>query len=162
MAQLRNALRAYLIDGHPPVEAVARLNDFVRLLVPGAYATLVVALLDPTSGGVDAVLAGHPVPLILPECGVPSPAPLLTSPPVGVPGARYLSRDFNLAPGEGLVLYSDGIVERRDEDMPTSIVRLSSQLDASGRDTTATSVFAALESTEAPDDRTVVVLRRAD
>ena len=50
MAQLRNALRAYLSDGVRPADATGRLNRFCTLLLPGAFATLAVGLIDVTTG----------------------------------------------------------------------------------------------------------------
>ena len=97
--------------------AVDRLNDFTTFLLPGAFATLIVGCLDPATGHIEAVLAGHPVPLLLPSAGPPRDAPLSPSPPIGVRGATYSPVDLTLAPGEGLVLYSDGLIERRDEDI---------------------------------------------
>ena len=62
MAQLRNALRAYLIDGVSPAGAVERLNDFSAAVLPGAFATLALVSIDLTTGAMSAVVAGHPMP----------------------------------------------------------------------------------------------------
>jgi GAF domain-containing protein len=159
MAQLRNALRAYLIDGGSLVGAVERLNDFTTLLLPGAFATLVASCLDPASGDVETVLAGHPVPLLL-DAQASRLAPLSPSPPIGVRGASYRSAYLTLGPDEGMVLYSDGLVERRDEDMSDSVQQLAAEIDRLGVSASARSVFEAHRRIDAPDDRTVVVVRR--
>ncbi len=161
MAQLRNALRAYLIDGVSTVGAVDRLNDFTTTLLPAAFATLTVGCVDPASGDVDMVLAGHPVPLRLGSDGTVTTASLSPSPPIGVPAASYGSAQLTLAEGEGLVLYSDGLIERRDEDLSESVHRLIDDVSGLGASVTATSVFALHEHRVADDDRTVVVLRRS-
>ncbi len=161
MAQLRNALRAYLIDGVSTVGAVERLNEFTTTLLPTAFATLAVGCVDPANGDVDMVLAGHPVPLLLGSDDAVSSASFTPSPPIGVPGASYGSTQFTLGEGEGLVLYSDGLIERRDEDLSESVHRLVDDVGRLGSAVTAASVFALHEKRDAPDDRTVVVLRRS-
>ncbi|HEY2299716.1 MAG TPA: SpoIIE family protein phosphatase [Jatrophihabitans sp.] len=75
-------------------------------------------------------------------------------------GARYASARLTLASGEGLVLYSDGLIERRDEDLTESAQRLATSLSGLGATVTASSVFSAYERADGSDDRTVVVLRR--
>ena len=159
MAQLRNALRAYLVDGASAVRAVERLNEFTALLLPGAFATMVVGCLEPATGEVEIVLAGHPVPLLL-DAHEARRAPLSPSPPIGVRGAAYRSARLTLGPAEGLVLYSDGLIERRDEDMSDSVQQLAGEIDRLGVLTSAGTVFEAHRRTDASDDRTVVVLRR--
>jgi chemotaxis family two-component system sensor kinase Cph1 len=160
MAQLRNALRAYLIDGVTPVRAVERLNDFARLLLPGAFATLVLACLDTSTGEISAVLAGHPMPFVTAPGADPEPAPLVTSPPVGVPGARYVATEFTLQAGQGLVCFSDGLVERRDVDLSDSVEALSSAVAGLGEALSAESVFDSVMTDQAFDDATVIVVRR--
>lgn len=160
MAQLRNALRAYLVDGVSTVGAVERLNAFATLLLPTAFATVVVCCLDPSTGTIEAVLSGHPVPLLLSREGTPSAVELLPSPPIGVRGARYHSTSLALEPGEGLLLYSDGLIERRDEDMSISLQRLSAEIEHLGSGATAASIVAAHTHGDADDDRTVLLLRR--
>jgi serine phosphatase RsbU (regulator of sigma subunit) len=120
---------------------------------------MAVCCLEPATGEIDIVLAGHPVPLLLGPSGA-LPAPLSPSPPIGVRGVAYRSAQLSLAPGEGLVLYSDGLVERRDEDLSESVQHFAEHIDRLGRTAGADSVFDAHRDADAGDDRTVVVLRR--
>jgi two-component system, chemotaxis family, sensor kinase Cph1 len=161
MAQLRNVLRAYLVDGVSTAGAVERLNDFTSQLLPSAFATLAVGCVDPATGAVDMVLAGHPVPLLVGSDGTARPADLTPSPPIGVPRASYRSTTFTLAEGEGLIIYSDGLIERRDEDLSDSLHRLTDEVSRLAATMTASTVFGAHEGYDATDDRTVVVLRRS-
>ena len=160
MAQLRNALRAYLIEGVSAVGAVERLNNFAVRLLPGAFATLVLSCLDPVTGETEIVLAGHPVPLLLDRHGARL-AHLSPSPPIGVPGAGYQSAQLTLGPTQGMVFYSDGVIERRDEDLSDSVQQLAAEIDRLGAMASARSVFDAHHRSDADDDRTVVVVRRA-
>jgi two-component system, chemotaxis family, sensor kinase Cph1 len=161
MAQLRNALRAYLVDGVSTEGAVERLNEFTTLLLPAAFATLAVGCLDPATGVIDMVLAGHPVPLLVSPDGTARASTLTPSPPIGVPRAGYRSATFTIGEGEGMVVYSDGLIERRDEDLSDSLHRLSGQVSHLGPAITASTVFGVHEHYDATDDRTVVVVRRS-
>ncbi len=160
MAQLRNALRAYLVDGVSAVGAVERLNDFTALLLPGAFATLVVGCLDPGTGEIEIVLAGHPVPLLLDAHGGPARARCRRRRRSACAAPAYRSARLTLGPDEGLVLYSDGLIERRDEELSDSVQQLAGEIDRLGVLTSARTVFEAHRRTDASDDRTVVVLRR--
>jgi chemotaxis family two-component system sensor kinase Cph1 len=64
MAQMRNALRAYAMEESDPVALLTRLDRLVAALTPDSMATVLVALLDPPSGGVRLVSAGHPPPVL--------------------------------------------------------------------------------------------------
>ncbi len=160
MAQLRNALRAFLSDGASPADAAGRLNRFCTLLLPGAFATVAVGLIDVTTGAFESVVAGHPKPLVLGSDGSARPGPFTTSPPIGVPGARHESVHFTLAPGEGLVLFSDGLVERRDEDLTDGLARLAATVGQLGSALTAEAVYRSIVAAPVADDATVLVLRR--
>ena len=113
MGQLRTALRAYALEGGSPAQAVARLNALALSLGEAAIATLVYAVLDPALAHGEYVVAGHPPPVVVRESG----AEALDWPPalpVGVDrNAHYDARAFELAPGDALFLYSDGLVEER-------------------------------------------------
>jgi light-regulated signal transduction histidine kinase (bacteriophytochrome) len=163
MVQLRDALRAYLVDGSSPLEAINRLNRFSRQLLPDAFATLAVGCVDLHTGAVQAVLAGHPVPMIVGVDGAPVPAPVTTSPPIGVPGVAYDASDFTLDPGTTLVLFSDGLIERRDEDMTASLGVLTAEireLADADRPISAATLFDTVGHGDTFDDTTVLVLRR--
>ncbi len=74
----------------------------------GQFATLIYGVLDVSSGDFRHVCAGHAGPLHLPVSGPPV---ILKSPgfPIGVADEAYGERDFHLAPGDRLYLYSDGL-----------------------------------------------------
>ncbi len=128
LGALRNAIRAYALEGHGPAEIAERLNEFV-LAEPGRehMATVVLAIFDPVDGVLEWVNAGHPSPLVL---GADGTAKLLEggrSVPLGVlPFPGYASATTTLEPGGALVLYTDGLIERRgvhlDEGMDVLLV----------------------------------------
>ncbi|WP_375501306.1 SpoIIE family protein phosphatase [uncultured Jatrophihabitans sp.] len=161
MAQLRNALRAYLLDGTGPAQAVERLNGFAIDMLPGAFATLTVACIDPGTGHAQGVVAGHPRPyLVSDESGTPVGVPVVTSPPIGVRGATYRSREFAIPAGGGVILYSDGLIERRDEDIDESLHRVGDLIAGLSPRPAARQIFSSVGRSTITDDATVLALYR--
>ncbi len=123
MGQLRSALRALAGAGHGPAVVLGHLDTFVEQVPDARYATVAYAEVDPDGGGVCFASAGHLPPLLLPR------AELFLdggSPPLGVvlPGQPRGQAELTLAAGEGLLLYTDGLVERRGESLDTGLDRL--------------------------------------
>lgn len=114
MGQLRNAVRSYAIDGSDAVDVVTKVNVLACELDMGCVATMVFLILDPATGEMEVVRAGHPPPLVAdPEGGV-APLECDSGLPLGVSGqAEYTSQRIRLEPGAALVLYTDGLVETR-------------------------------------------------
>lgn len=122
MAQVRTALRAYMIDGHSPAACLDRLDVLVQSLLPGQTATVVVAAVDPTTGRVEVANAGHPPPLLLHD-GACEALPTAGRPLLGVAHGQARTDELVLAPGDVLLMYTDGLVERRGVEIDTSIER---------------------------------------
>jgi PAS domain S-box-containing protein len=114
MGQLRNALRAYALDGNSPAQVVEKLDRLVQNLEAGRMATLVYMTIAPDLGSVEFASAGHLPPLVL---GPDGNAVFLEGGrtlPLGVmPSAEYPQADAELEPGSTIVLYTDGLVEER-------------------------------------------------
>jgi two-component system, chemotaxis family, sensor kinase Cph1 len=159
MAQARNTLRAYLFAGATPAEALNQLNEFCVHMVSRAFVTVIVASVDVESGDVEAACAGHLIPYITRHGDAAVPAPVRLSPPIGAIGMTYAPSTFTIAAGQGLVMFSDGLVERRNEPIDAGIERLGETLRRA-EDLTATGVSTAMASGETDDDVTVVILRR--
>ena len=157
MAQLRNALRSMLFTGATPAEALGQLNAFSLHLMPRTFATVIAARVDLASGRVDAASAGHLMPY---RTGpVVDQAPVRLSPPIGVRGVQYTPSTFTLDRGQGLVMYSDGLVERRDSTVDEGLTRLAGVLGRPG-ELSASGISKALASSETDDDVTVITLQR--
>ena len=127
LGALRNAIRAYALEGHGPAEIAELLNRFV--LAEPAHdhmATLVLAAFDTVSGRLSWVNAGHPPPLTLAADGTPTFLEGARSVPLGVlafPG--YGTAETMVAPGGAVVLYTDGLIERRGEHLETGMALLA-------------------------------------
>ena len=131
MGQLRNACRAYALVDDSPSGVVARLNR----LVAGeedVMATLLYLVLDRETGQVVFTSAGHPPPLVL-EPGGPRFLEGGRSVPVGASGAgAFRQSETTVAPGSTLVLYTDGLVERRDVPLDDRLAQLAAAARAAG------------------------------
>ena len=126
MAQLRNALRAYAFEAHPPGTALERLNSLAWTLGRSAMATAVYLVFDPSSGVVRLANAGHMPPLRLDPDGTSTYLEEARSVPLGVQlGTRYEEAEYELAPGAALLLYTDGLVEERGPPIDVGLERLA-------------------------------------
>lgn len=159
MAQLRNGLRAYLFLGHGPAAAVQALDRLVDWLLSGQMATLVVAVVDTVEGLVELVSAGHLRPFLIDPDGSVTELAIESGIPLGVEPNDVPTNTFALPAGAGLVLFTDGIVERRTESIEIGLLRLR-QLFAGGD--ALHKIDAAMNSRdpESSDDATVLILRR--
>jgi serine/threonine-protein kinase RsbW len=124
MGQLRGAVRALAPVGSPR-EVLERLDQLVDTLPEAAMATLAYGVLDTTDGTFTYACAGHPPPLVIPADG---DARLLwdgRSAPLGSSfgGARTEAVD-RLEPDDTIVLYTDGLVERRTDGVSAGLDRL--------------------------------------
>ncbi len=130
MVQLRNALRAYVVDGAGPGESLAALNRLLERLGTGSFATAVVAVLDTATGEVRWSHAGHPPMLRFgPDSVTVLDEQAAGGPLLGVvPDATYAEDTFVLAAGEGLLAFTDGLVERRGEHIDRGLERLADTL----------------------------------
>jgi serine phosphatase RsbU (regulator of sigma subunit) len=114
--RLRYELRTLVEEGRTPGRVLTAFNRRLQEeFVEDEYATLLLCVVDPASGGVSWASAGHPPPLLT----GPSPRTLAFagSLPVGLfPEATYQTARFTLPPGRCAVLYTDGVVEARNPD----------------------------------------------
>ncbi|MFY1705436.1 SpoIIE family protein phosphatase [Micromonospora sp. WMMA1923] len=160
MAELRHAVRAYAVEGHQPGQILHRVNELMRTLLPAELATICVLLLHPPTGRVRLASAGH-LPALLSLDGkvdyIEHPAPLL-----GVRARRPDDLEFVLPAGATLVLYTDGLIERRDVTIDDGLAALAA---VAGRvdddlDAFCERLVVELAPSEINDDVAVVALRR--
>jgi serine/threonine-protein kinase RsbW len=125
MGQLRGAVRA-LAPGTTPAEMLARLDTFVAGLASASMATLAYADLDPVSGTIRFACAGHPPPVLRRASGLAELVWDGRSTPLGITfGTPRVDAGMQLGPGDALVLYTDGLVERRDRPIDERLARLT-------------------------------------
>ena len=115
MAQLRSAARALAIQGLSPGAILAELNSFTRHATKGRFATMTVATFNSDTAVLNYALAGSPPPLLRRrETGEASLLPAASGPALGpLSGGTYHEGSVRLEPGDIVLLYTDGLVERR-------------------------------------------------
>ncbi|AEA24586.1 protein serine/threonine phosphatase with GAF(s) sensor(s) [Pseudonocardia dioxanivorans CB1190] len=127
MSRLRSAMRAYALVSDDPSEMLRRLDEQTRHFEPDVMATVLCAVVEPTLDVARVSSAGHPPPIR----AVPGhPGELVempADPPIGLTRSRRRHTTMvDLPAGGGLVLYTDGLVERRHESLDTGLQRLMS------------------------------------
>jgi PAS domain S-box-containing protein len=132
MGQLRNAFRAYGLVESSPSEVVARINRLVMSGVEDVMATVLYMVLDRETGELSFSAAGHPPPLVLAPDG-PHFLEGGRSVPIGASDpAVFREATAVLPPGSSLLLYTDGLVERRDEPLDQRLDKLAAVAGAAG------------------------------
>jgi anti-anti-sigma factor len=147
MSQLRTAVRAYAVEGLEPAQLVARLHRLVDRLGVGLSTTLAYLELDPFTGAMRYVSAGHLPPLLSEAAGGSRFLEGGRSTPLGAApaGLPVRQEDVVLGPGDTILLYTDGLVERRVdpiddrlEDLRRAMACAPGDLDAALEHLTAT------------------------
>ncbi|WP_245886890.1 SpoIIE family protein phosphatase [Umezawaea tangerina] len=124
MGQLRSALASYLLDGHSPAGALERLDTFALRVNGAAGSTCACLTFDWSNGLLRWAVAGHPPP-VLADGGEARFLEGRAGPVLGVRGrTTYREETALLAPGASIVLYTDGLVERRDVPIDDGLGRL--------------------------------------
>lgn len=129
MGRLRSAMRALAARGEGPARVLSGLDPFVAQVPGAASATLAYAEVTLTSGRTTFACAGHLPPLLRPAGGGARLVWEGRSAPLGVHGTRRTEAELLLAPGDRLLLYTDGLVERRERGLREGLTILTSTAD---------------------------------
>jgi serine phosphatase RsbU (regulator of sigma subunit)/anti-sigma regulatory factor (Ser/Thr protein kinase) len=132
MGQIRSAIRAYALDRESPGETLTKLNTVVRGLDQRETATAVYLALDLVERTFCLASAGHPPPLVIDPAGSARFLEEGRSVPLGAhAGTRYREAVARIEPGSTIVLYTDGLVERRGSSLNEGLERLVSEASGS-------------------------------
>jgi serine phosphatase RsbU (regulator of sigma subunit) len=128
MTQMRNALRAHLFDSFGPSESIAKLSNFIATQEPEAFATIICVEIDPITGEGIWASAGHPAPILLSGSGTSRHLRGKPAPPIGSADPqspdRPIEHPFILCPGDRVVMFTDGLFERRGVDLEIGLTHL--------------------------------------
>ncbi|SEH89101.1 PAS domain S-box-containing protein [Mycolicibacterium rutilum] len=129
MGQLRSACRALLLEHPSPAAALSALDRFAARLPGARCTTAFCAVLTPETGELVYSSAGHPPPVLVLADGGTRLLDDASVTPLGLSydHVRPESRDV-IPPRATLLLYTDGLVERRRESLDTGIRRLTGVL----------------------------------
>jgi PAS domain S-box-containing protein len=129
MGQVRAALRGYALEGHSPATVLRRLNVMVTAMEDSSIVTCLVGTLDVSHGEVELACAGHLPPVLASAVGACRVMNLDTvGPPLGVLGAQYGPTRTRVPVGGALLLFTDGLVEAREQPVDDGIATLCSIL----------------------------------
>ena len=161
MAHLRFTIRAYLLEGHTPDEALELTSRQITVAEEGHMATVLVGMGDSATGTVILANAGH-LPPVLCSGATAGLVPVAVGPPLGLGPHPYSSQTLTVAADETLLLYTDGLVERRGELLDVGLARL---VEAASARTTDLEAFVdvlvdRLTGPESRDDVAVLALHR--
>jgi PAS domain S-box-containing protein len=126
MGQLRSIIRAFALgeQRHPPGEVLTRLNRYQLALGEDQLFTVVYAIIDPQDATITWANAGHLPPLMLSQPGEPRYLHGGAY-PMGIEDSEYKTMNERLEHGGALMLYTDGLVERRGESLDAGLARLA-------------------------------------
>jgi anti-sigma regulatory factor (Ser/Thr protein kinase) len=135
MGQLRNALRAISIERLKPPTALARLDRLASDAPDASFATVVFAIVDRDAGVLRFSSAGHPPPVV----AYPDGRVELLEDGRGLPlgtglGPKYRQSVVELPAGSVVVLYTDGLVERRGHTIDEGISSLVNAVRSAPKD----------------------------
>jgi anti-sigma regulatory factor (Ser/Thr protein kinase) len=165
MGRIRNLLEFCAADSASPAQLLTRLNDYFAAADDADMATLLVGIYEPRSDRLTLASAGHPPPMRRGPDGHVELVEGSRGAPLGaLDVSRYPEYHTELPPGSVLVLYTDGLIERRGESLDDGFSRLANALaDApDDLDQLADQVLdRLLEGRNPPDDVALLTLRPA-
>ncbi|WP_232234473.1 SpoIIE family protein phosphatase [Actinoplanes sp. N902-109] len=170
MGQVRAALRALALTDPAPPTVLAGLDRLVGSLGAESrneeiFVTVVYGVLDPADGTITLASAGHPPP-VLRRAGRGRAGAELVSVPPGAPlglGGQWRSGTVRLEPGDTILMYSDGVVERRGRPLTEGLEELvtATAAAASGDPRNLCSLATGAVSGRTDDDVAVLAVERA-
>jgi serine phosphatase RsbU (regulator of sigma subunit) len=160
MARLRFTIRAYLLEGHPPAAVLEMCSRQIDYGDDGHFATVLVGVADLTTRQITLANAGHLNPLIVSETqsryvetdvGVP----------LGVLAGPYPSTTVTVPAGSAMVMFTDGLVERRGEGIDVGLDRLARTATGPARalDDLLTHLLTELTQNQSEDDVAILAFR---
>ncbi|MFF9089106.1 SpoIIE family protein phosphatase [Streptomyces sp. NPDC014991] len=163
MGQLRTAVQTMAAMETPPAQLLRNLDDLARRLGDTYLATCLYAVYDPIRGELTLANAGHiPPVLVRAEDGSSQLLDLPTGAPIGVGGVPFEVSRVKVAPGDRLVLCTDGLVEVRGSDIGEGLAALceSAAHPAASMDDACDTIIRALNTRGGRKDDVALLMAR--
>ncbi|MBV9094466.1 MAG: SpoIIE family protein phosphatase [Streptosporangiaceae bacterium] len=163
MVASRNSLRGLAITGTGPAELIRMLNGMTCHLISGVVGTALCGIYDPAARVLRWARAGH-LPPVLVRAGAAAELPMPGGVLLGMdPDAGYEEAVCSLLPGDTLLLFTDGLIERRGEPIDDVLGQFAATVAAdSGGGLTAAATadqVLARAASDTDDDACLVVVR---
>jgi phosphoserine phosphatase RsbU/P len=153
MGRLRSALRAYALEGWSPEKVLDLANQKLRYFEKGATATVVCAVFSPPFDHFQLAIAGHPPPVLVAPGESARLLDVKLGPLLGVRShAEPRSVRIEMPLGGVLLLYTDGLIERRENSLDVGLERLRSAVTADDPEAVCRRVTNALIGDWSPHD----------
>ena len=162
MGELRHAVRAYLIDDDRPGDVLCKVSRLAEWLLPGELATCLIAIFDRGSDEVRIASAGHVPPLML---GADQAAfiQIKGGPALGVRSDPVYDETVQRLGDATLLLYTDGLIERRGEAIDDGLARLADACARYAREPDFVDrVIREVPDTAGGDDLALIAVRRRE
>jgi hypothetical protein len=126
MGRLRTAIHTLAMLELPPAESLQQLDELMHTLGEREphFATCAYAVYDAVSGDIEVAVAGHLPPLLVHPDGSNELLDVPPAPPLGIGNGDVESRQFKIEDGSLFVLYTDGLVENKGQDISDGLARL--------------------------------------
>ena len=160
MGQVRSATRALARQIADPAKLLEALDDYTASTGAGRYSSAIFVVIDPVSGDVEHAVAGHPPPVIRSARRGTFSMETGRGPLLGI-GGRRTAQTVRLETGDLLVLYTDGLVERRRRSLDDGLQHLRDTVQAGSSQPSrlCQEVIAACDDERASDDIAIVVVK---
>jgi sigma-B regulation protein RsbU (phosphoserine phosphatase) len=160
MGRIRSALRAYALESVDPADVLTRLDRKIQRFEPDAMATAHYAVISPERDRFVISSAGHLPPLLITVSG----ARIVDIPP-DLPLGAYRdaprrNTTVDLPVEASLLLYTDGLIERRDEPISDAVTRLSAAVAGATPEDVCGRATALLAHDMATDDVAILAVQR--
>lgn len=163
MGQIRTAIRAYAVEGHPPDVVVSHTNRLLAGMETDVFATCCYAALDTEDGDAWFVRAGHMLPIVREPDGTTREVETEGGPPLGVlPDAEFPLSAVPLPPGSVLALLTDGLVESSKLRLEDGVQRICEKLSAADPSDLDRMADELIRGAETRDDDVALLLVRYD
>ncbi|MFD9355673.1 SpoIIE family protein phosphatase [Streptomyces sp. NPDC060031] len=161
MSHYRSMLRTLATTGLAPEEILEQADHMITMFGFERVATCLLALVDTSQNTCTYASAGHLPPALIRTTGGTLLLPVPPGPPLGTGFSGYRSVTRTLQPGSVLLLYTDGLLERREEDINTSLRRLADLVLPTGvpLEEVLDTVLLRLATAPVEDDTAVLVAR---
>ncbi|MGI5438370.1 PP2C family protein-serine/threonine phosphatase [Streptomyces shenzhenensis] len=161
MHAYRSSLRSIASADLPPHRVLRQLDDIAAAEADRRPATCLLAHVDPARRRLTVAGAGHLPPALITRDGTTRLLPVPVGPPLGTGFGGYESATHTLEGDETLVLFTDGLVERRGEDIDSSLRRLAGLRFAPGAtvESVLDTIVTRLDARHAEDDVAVLAAR---
>jgi anti-anti-sigma factor len=163
MGQLRTAARAYALEGHSPAAVLAGVNRLAYAAESRDLATALCLAYDPAGGRLRIASAGHLPPMLVSDRGEVRALDSGPSLPLNIDASvRFTEAEEELEPGSTVLLYTDGLIERRGETLSDALRKLELAIAGAPEGAAALCTHVAehaLGDGERPDDVALLAFR---